>query len=115
METKVKFETPWSDRIDNWNKFKPFAAWYHQHIKEIWRYGGNENFRLKLFLLGHVPITYKKLLGTRIRDPQKINKTAVITAIYVPSGKEEDAKVAIKRLGYSSITKEKTLLWKSKI
>lgn len=111
----VKFETPWSERISNWNKFKPFAAWYHRNKQSLWRYGGNKNFKLKLFLLGKVPPTYKRLLGKRIRDPQKITKNAVVTSVYVPLGQEETAKNAVMNLGYKKVRKVRTYLWKARL
>lgn len=114
-ERLVKFETPWSERISNWNKFKPFASWYHHNKNELWRYGGSGNFKLKMFMLYKVPSTYKKILGVKIRDPQRATKKAVITSIYVRLGHEEVAKAAIRRLGYSKIRKEKTYLWKAMI
>lgn len=115
MENMVKFETPWTERITNWTKFKPFRVWYHRNKSNLWRLGGNNRFRIRMFLLQNIPPEYKSLLGKNIRDPQKVTRNSVITAIYVPLGHEESAKVAIKRLGYSKLKKQRTMLWNARI
>ena len=88
-ERLVEFETPWSERLANWNKFKPFARWYHRNKSNLWAFQGNSNFRLRVFNLGKVPKTYIDVLGRRIRDPQKATRKQVITEVQVPKGNEE--------------------------